>query len=41
MTDMTDSFYAPIGLSHCPFKVLESSHRVWSIPPLLLKVGIP
>ena len=41
MTDMTDSFYAPKGYSHCPFKVPESSHRVWSIPPSLLKVGIP
>ena len=41
MTDMTDSFYATKGLSHCPLKVPESSHRVWSIPLLLLKVGIP
>ena len=31
MTDMAGSFYAHKGLSHCPFKVPESSHPVWSI----------
>ena len=28
------------NLAYCPFKVPESSHRVWSIPPLMLEVGI-
>ena len=45
MTDMTDNLMHPKGgihstYSHFPFYVPESSHRVWSIPPILVKVGI-